>query len=84
MAGRDAANSRRLGGEDSHPDYSDLPYGSLGLPQYSTEAVLEQHLNTFGVAVERETTLLSLTQTPEGVRVVLQKSYNPEGINMLL
>jgi 2-polyprenyl-6-methoxyphenol hydroxylase-like FAD-dependent oxidoreductase len=55
------------------PDYSDLPYGSLGLPQYSTEAVLEQHLNTFGIAVERETTLLSLTQTPEGVRVVLQK-----------
>ena len=31
------------------PDYSDLPYGSLGLPQYSTEAVLESILIPSGL-----------------------------------
>lgn len=41
-------------------DFSDLPYSSLGVPQYTTEAVLARHLATFGVEVERGVELTGL------------------------
>ncbi|WP_376767778.1 FAD-dependent oxidoreductase [Segnochrobactrum spirostomi] len=34
-------------------DFSDLPFGNLGLPQPETERILTEHLARLGVAVER-------------------------------
>ncbi|XYD08076.1 FAD-dependent monooxygenase [Methylobacterium sp. NMS12] len=49
-----------------------LPYASLGLPQYETERVLTRHLERFGVRVERAVRLTALEQDDAGVRVRLQ------------
>jgi 2-polyprenyl-6-methoxyphenol hydroxylase-like FAD-dependent oxidoreductase len=57
-------------------DFSDLPYSSLGVPQYATEAILAAHLATFGVAIERGTALASLDFTEGGIEVGLD---TPEG-----
>ncbi|WP_342641098.1 FAD-dependent monooxygenase [Rhodoligotrophos ferricapiens] len=47
---------------DRLSDFSDLPYGELGLPQYETERLLVEHLSRFGVAVERGCELVTLTE----------------------
>lgn len=56
---------------DSITDFSDLPYGSLGLPQPETERVLREHLAGFGLSVERPVTLTALRQVEAGVEVDL-------------
>lgn len=50
----------------------DLPYSELGLPQYETERLLTQHLNQFGLEVERTVTLTSLEQDEKRVEVQLE------------
>ena len=50
---------------------SPFPY-ALMLPQSETERLLRQHLETFGVAVERPVELTSLRQNEDGVEVVLR------------
>ena len=59
------------------PDYSDLPFALLGVPQYATERVLIEHLATFGFAVEHGVALTSLRQGADGVMVDLD---GPQGI----
>jgi 2-polyprenyl-6-methoxyphenol hydroxylase-like FAD-dependent oxidoreductase len=57
--------------QDLCPDLSDLPYGMLGLPQYETERLLNEHLESFGVHVERGVSLESLSQANGEVQVAL-------------
>jgi 2-polyprenyl-6-methoxyphenol hydroxylase-like FAD-dependent oxidoreductase len=49
----------------------DLPYSSLGLPQYSTERILTDHLRRFGIEVERGVALTGLSQNERGVATQL-------------
>ena len=58
------------------PDYSDLPFALLGVPQYATERVLTEHLASFGVAIEHGVSLTSLHQSGDGVTVELD---GPQG-----
>ncbi len=58
---------------DTHAAFPDLPYSSLGLPQYETERLLTGHLGRFGVEVERGVTLSSLSQDGDRVTVQLAK-----------
>lgn len=46
---------------------TDLPYSSLGLPQYSTERILSEHLGRLGIEVERGVALTGLSQNGAGV-----------------
>ena len=62
--------------QDVETDFSDLPYGQLGIPQPDTERLLTEHLAHFGIAVERPVTLGSLQQDGEGVTVDLIHSDN--------
>ena len=55
-------------------DLSDLPYASLGLPQYETERILGEHLSRFGIHVERPVALVSLVQGGDAVHVTLEAS----------
>jgi 2-polyprenyl-6-methoxyphenol hydroxylase-like FAD-dependent oxidoreductase len=57
-------------------DFSDLPYASLGVPQYTTEAVLARHLATFGVDVERGVELTGVETHGDHVEVGL----NADGV----
>jgi 2-polyprenyl-6-methoxyphenol hydroxylase-like FAD-dependent oxidoreductase len=57
--------------KDELLEFSDLPYSELGLPQYETERLLSQHLNQYGLAIERGVTLTSLTQDANQVEVQL-------------
>ncbi|MBZ9936611.1 FAD-dependent monooxygenase [Mesorhizobium sp. BR1-1-16] len=59
-------------------DFSDLPYSALGVPQYSTEAVLARHLAGFGIRVERSTSVTALRQDESGVEVELETPEGPE------
>jgi 2-polyprenyl-6-methoxyphenol hydroxylase-like FAD-dependent oxidoreductase len=54
-------------------DLSDLPYGGLGIPQYATEAILEAHLASYGVVVERGVTFAGLQQSEGEVLVSLER-----------
>jgi 2-polyprenyl-6-methoxyphenol hydroxylase-like FAD-dependent oxidoreductase len=56
---------------DAFEAYPDLPYGTLGVPQYETERVLAGHLRQFGVEVEKGVAVSALTQTADGVSVQL-------------
>lgn len=49
----------------------DLPYSSLGLPQYSTERILTDHLRNFGIEVERGAALTGLSQNDGSVATQL-------------
>lgn len=52
-----------------------VPYPSnLGLPQYATEAMLEDHLVRCGLSVERATSLTGLTQHEDRVSVELGRA----------
>jgi 2-polyprenyl-6-methoxyphenol hydroxylase-like FAD-dependent oxidoreductase len=57
-------------------DLSDLPYGSLGLPQPETERILAAHLSSMGVEVERGVGFVSLRQDEEGAQAELAR---PDG-----
>lgn len=50
---------------------SPFPF-ALGLPQSETERLLSEHLDTFGIAVERGVELTSFTQTSDTVQAVLR------------
>lgn len=52
-------------------DFSDLPYGTLGIPQPVTERILADHLAGFGIAVERGVAVNGLVQAGEKVRLDL-------------
>ncbi len=56
---------------------SPFPF-ALGLPQSETERLLSEHLDAFGIAVERGVELTSLTQTSEAVRAVLRHADGRE------
>ncbi len=56
---------------DALRDLSDLPYASLGLPQYETERLLARHLARFGITIERGVALEALEQDADGVTVRL-------------
>jgi 2-polyprenyl-6-methoxyphenol hydroxylase-like FAD-dependent oxidoreductase len=58
--------------KDELLELNDLPYSELGLPQYETERLLTQHLNQFGLQIERAVTLTSLKQDEEQVEVQLE------------
>lgn len=56
----------------SQEDEADSPYPvGVGLSQAKIEAILERHLNRFGIEVERNIQLATLEQTPVGVRATL-------------
>jgi 2-polyprenyl-6-methoxyphenol hydroxylase-like FAD-dependent oxidoreductase len=57
--------------QDSVIDLSDLPFGHLGIRQSETERILTAYLAGFGVAIERQVTLISLKQDGEGVEAAL-------------
>lgn len=45
----------------------EVPYRFAALPQYETERILEEHLETLGTVIERGTELLSFTQDGDGI-----------------
>ncbi|MGI5448117.1 FAD-dependent monooxygenase [Streptomyces sp. CA-243310] len=45
----------------------EVPYGFAALPQNETERILEEFLNRFGTAIERNRELVSFTQDADGV-----------------
>lgn len=56
----------------SREDEADSPFPvGVGLSQAKIEAILERHLNRFGVQVERNTQLTALEQTPVSVRATV-------------
>ncbi|MFI0847643.1 FAD-dependent monooxygenase [Mesorhizobium sp. IMUNJ 23232] len=50
-----------------------LPFAQLGLPQYETERVLTEHLQTLGVEIERGAELAGLDQDDQGVAVTIRR-----------
>lgn len=50
----------------------DVPFGFIGLPQYSTERVLREELATRGVPVERGIRLAGFEQDAEGITATLE------------
>ena len=50
-----------------------LPFAQLGLPQYETERLLTEHLQSLGGDIEQGTELVALTQDSNGVAVTLRK-----------
>jgi 2-polyprenyl-6-methoxyphenol hydroxylase-like FAD-dependent oxidoreductase len=64
--------------KDALLELADLPYAELGLPQYETERLLNQHLNQFGVEVERPATLVSLKQNEQRVEVEIDHGGRTE------
>jgi 2-polyprenyl-6-methoxyphenol hydroxylase-like FAD-dependent oxidoreductase len=67
--------NRSAAQETSYESF-DLPYGHLGVPQPETERILTKHLATFGITVERSTTLTSMRQDDHGVEVELLNAGN--------
>ena len=61
-------------------DLPDAPYGFLALPQYETERILTDHLNRFGIAIERKTSLVSFRQNKDDVIVDLSVGGGAEQI----
>lgn len=49
----------------------DVPFGFIGLPQYSTERVLREELATRGVPIERGVRLVGFEQDADGVTATL-------------
>lgn len=50
----------------------DVPFGFIGLPQYSTERVLREELTTRGVRIERGVRLTDFEQDTDGVSATLE------------
>ncbi len=60
-------------------DSMDTPYSyALTLPQYDTERLMEQHLNSCGVAVERRVELIRFDPDANGVAIVLRHADGRE------
>src|SRR5690606_28716432 len=49
-------------------------FSQLGLPQYETERVLTEHLESHGIGIERGCELLGLVQNGDGVTVTVRKA----------
>ncbi|MFE3447154.1 FAD-dependent monooxygenase [Nocardia sp. NPDC059180] len=49
----------------------DVPFGFIGIPQYETERILWQRLESTGTRIERGTELVGFTQDEDGVDAVL-------------
>ena len=65
------ADGKLVGQSQEDEVDSPFPYG-IALSQAKTEAILEQHLNSLGVTVERDTELTSFDEHDSGVRVKLK------------
>lgn len=66
-----------VNGRETHRvdwDVPELPYAHLGLPQYETEALLEDRLAALGGSVERGVALLGFDQDETGVTATLQRA----------
>jgi 2-polyprenyl-6-methoxyphenol hydroxylase-like FAD-dependent oxidoreductase len=73
------SEGKRLARLDFREHLLDSPYPyPLMLPQNETEALLTEHLQSQDGAIEREVTLLSATQTDEGVETVLRHANGQE------
>lgn len=51
-----------------------------GLPQWRTEAILREHLESFGLKVEFGTDVMSIYDDPAGLRVMLQRNGRTEAV----
>ncbi|NEW46826.1 FAD-dependent monooxygenase [Nocardia cyriacigeorgica] len=49
----------------------DVPFGFIGIPQYATERILWQRVESTGTRIERGTELVGITQDKDGVDAVL-------------
>jgi 2-polyprenyl-6-methoxyphenol hydroxylase-like FAD-dependent oxidoreductase len=56
---------------DTMRDLSDLPYATLGIPQYETERILALRLSRVGIDIERGVAFEGLEQDADGVTVRL-------------
>jgi 2-polyprenyl-6-methoxyphenol hydroxylase-like FAD-dependent oxidoreductase len=56
---------------DSVFDFPELPYGGLGIPQFTTERILAEHLARFGIGVDRGAMLTGLRDEGRSVEVEL-------------
>jgi 2-polyprenyl-6-methoxyphenol hydroxylase-like FAD-dependent oxidoreductase len=56
---------------DSVFDFPELPYGGLGIPQFSTERILAEHLTCFGIGVDRGVTFTGLRDEGRSVAAEL-------------
>ncbi|SFV13600.1 2-polyprenyl-6-methoxyphenol hydroxylase [Methylobacterium sp. 174MFSha1.1] len=72
---RSIVNGRSTG-DAAQPDLG-LPYAALGLPQYETERILARHLDRFGIAIERGSTLTALEQDGTGVTARIERAGRP-------
>ncbi len=72
-------NGRFVGQSIEEDVDSPFPRG-VALSQAKTEKILEQHLNGFGVAVERSTQLNVMEQRVDGVRAAIQHADGREEI----
>jgi 2-polyprenyl-6-methoxyphenol hydroxylase-like FAD-dependent oxidoreductase len=66
---RDGEEASRM--EISLPDQ--IPYSSIGLPQYETERILAEHLASLGGVVERGTELIGFSQDDDGVTATVSR-----------
>jgi 2-polyprenyl-6-methoxyphenol hydroxylase-like FAD-dependent oxidoreductase len=66
---RDGEEASRM--EISLPDQ--IPYSSIGLPQYETERILAEHLASLGGVVERGTELTGFSQDDDGVTATVSR-----------
>lgn len=71
LAANIIAGEQRIGHVDFDTVESPYPY-ALMLPQCDTERLLEEHLASLGVRVERRTEAVEFTNSPEGVTTVLR------------
>ena len=74
------ASARRIGHVDFADVASPFPFG-LMIPQSETERLLEEHLQSLGVAVERGVEVTALTSGDDAVTATLR---NPEGVTETL
>lgn len=78
-AGSIIAGNKPMGRVDFSQVNSPHPY-ALAQPQAETERLLEAHLASFGVKVERGIELLSFTDTSSGVNTLLRHASGDEEI----
>lgn len=58
----------------------DVPFGFIGLPQYSTERVLREELATRGVPIERGVRLAGFEQDADGVTARLEGEVGQQNV----
>jgi 2-polyprenyl-6-methoxyphenol hydroxylase-like FAD-dependent oxidoreductase len=73
------ANGKLVGQSNEAAVDSPFPHG-LALSQAKTEAVMQQHLESLGAAVERNTELTAIQQRADGVRATIRHADGAEEI----